>query len=599
MLSCSAIAKEDVPRPASFNILWLAGLILVPLGGCTFEEADNQSAATLSASAHEDSGGSQYSPVSRDKLLGVYPQSKPLVLKKTGANAFAAFRDGSRIVCANHADVEIWDVTNGEKTLSLQHPEVVIAVALAPDQKLLLTATTGRTSPVRLWNLHTGRQLRAYASPFNDHPTRLDTESSNTGDGAATNASAQWYFPREGSRPQSGLGFTAVAFAPGGRKFATGCEDGTILLWDINGASSIARMSGYVGHVLSIAFSPDGTRMLTSSQGDVVQLWDIGTESQVQEYAESQAPENEKNQPNWVKGHRLPLAFSADGEEFAFYSPRAAAIRICSSRTGDELRRLPEDSRTASGALAVSFDGCLAFLPGGGRLLSNTGWVLKTWDTAAGKVTHRHACKSGVNWGSAYPPVEYVRYLPDVGAAMAVEVENDDNTQLDDWTLVSIVPLADFWNTSGPLRSEECGFAAVYPDEPERITRTVTRASARRPEIQYSCFKDRAYFSVSTVIHSETFPRSERRQNLDEARDRMTHDGVRYTLTEEKDVTVSNEAARECWLEHAEHGDRIRCLLCFREAREYRVMVLAKGAAFPDMAAEAFLRSFELLDLRE
>lgn len=65
-----------------------------------------------------------------------------------------------------------------------------------------------------------------------------------------------------------------MQFAPGGRRLAVECWDGTIALWDLDAAKPVKRAAlAAFEHPVSVRFSPDG-RHLAVSHWDV-QIWDI------------------------------------------------------------------------------------------------------------------------------------------------------------------------------------------------------------------------------------------------------------------------------------------------------------------------------------
>jgi hypothetical protein len=148
---------------------------------------------------------------------------------------------------------------------------------------------------------------------------------------------------------------------------------------------------------------------------------------------------------------RIPFAFSPDGRRFAFFRKmrrpgepgHTFVIHLCDANSGDELRELRETGLKHGHEYARSRDGCVAFLPGE-RILTNAGAVLEVWDVKRGQITHRYTCKSGGNPYYAHPQVEYVRYLPRIAAVMVVEVENDEGTLHDDWSVISLVSLSQF-----------------------------------------------------------------------------------------------------------------------------------------------------------
>lgn len=393
------------------------------------------------AVGHDDPRDAAVGSPEMHRLKGVYPHQPPVILHTT-AHAFSAFADGSRVVCANYEFAELWDLTTGEKVLSLPHPDIVLGCAISPDEKSLLTITAGRASPVRLWSLVSGEIVREYPSPFEDNCSASETESRELSGWNLWDNPRTWRFPQRGFLPKTGFGCTAVAFSPNGRTLVIGSEDGIVTLRSIETGEETARLSTGLGRVYSLVYSPDETRLLVAASllfaasQCVIQLWDIPGGVLVAQFREVPGD-------GWPQDFRTPLAFEPDGKRFAFYCPKSQAIRICEAQTGTELQRLPENSRD-NGLLVTSHSGCLAFLPDDAGFLSNTSYVLKVWDLGMRSVSRRHLVKSAVFPLSSRAPVEFVRFLPRIDSVMAVEVQNVSDTGHEDWTIISIVPLSAF-----------------------------------------------------------------------------------------------------------------------------------------------------------
>ncbi len=68
--------------------------------------------------------------------------------------------------------------------------------------------------------------------------------------------------------------FTATAFIPGGRLFATGHKAGNLNLWDMSTRERVTTLAGHQQQVSSIAASPDGTLLATGPVKDgPIKLW--------------------------------------------------------------------------------------------------------------------------------------------------------------------------------------------------------------------------------------------------------------------------------------------------------------------------------------
>lgn len=134
----------------------------------------------------------------------------------------------------------------------------------------------------------------------------------------------------------------AVAFSPDGKTLASGSNDRTVKLWDIDSSELRGTLVGHTDGVYSVAFSPDGRSLASGSNDTTVNLWDV----QTQELRRT------------LVGHTgavYSVSFSEDGKEL-FSGSNDKTVRVWDPYSG-ELKRTLRSLDDSVDAVATSPDG--------------------------------------------------------------------------------------------------------------------------------------------------------------------------------------------------------------------------------------------------
>jgi WD40 repeat protein/beta-lactamase regulating signal transducer with metallopeptidase domain len=275
-------------------------------------------------------------------------------------------------------------------TTRLRHSTYLLNVTFSPDGRTL--ATVGNSdSEVRLWDVKTGRLIRAFRAPVGDPPTvaafspngaRLAVACFRGGVQLWDVASGLevWETPERHDRAW----IVALAFAPDGHSFVTSSQqrDGAIRLWDADNRGRQRLLVHFEDGNLAprlLAFSPDAKLLAYNERRDIhIYNLERGVES-----------------GKFVKAHGeiLSLTFGPDGK--TLFSGGNSLYR----RVPGKPNHVESDPRVrmwdiASGKLIREFaeagpdtDACAAVLSRDGRTLaSRQSNSIKLWDVSSGKV---------------------------------------------------------------------------------------------------------------------------------------------------------------------------------------------------------------------
>ena len=205
----------------------------------------------------------------------------------------------------------------------------------------------------------------------------------------------------------------SVAYSPDGQTVASGSNDKTIKLWNVNTGNLLQTFEGHSKWVNSVAYSPDGQTLASGSNDnsvgevlasgsfdDTIKLWNVKTGKLLQTL------EGNSHSVNSV-------AYSPDGQTLASggsisyqelirlkYSPDLASgsydqsIKLWDVKTGKLLQTLKDDSGSVKS---------VAYSPDGQTLASGSS-TIKLWDVKTGKLLQTLEGHSSSVKSVAYSP---------------------------------------------------------------------------------------------------------------------------------------------------------------------------------------------------
>jgi hypothetical protein len=189
-------------------------------------------------------------------------------------------RDGKTVISSTEGidrTIRVWQADSGKELLQIPVEKGASRLALAPDGKTLYSSSWG--SPVRVWDLSTGIELRQFGAPGN-HFTRLALSADGRRVAYSVGPTVFVWDTATGKElcqfPGHKGHFAHLAFSPDGRTLATaGDEENRVRFWEIASARLRLECEGHGGSIKGMAFSPDGLLFATGSSDTTALVWDF------------------------------------------------------------------------------------------------------------------------------------------------------------------------------------------------------------------------------------------------------------------------------------------------------------------------------------
>jgi WD40 repeat protein len=290
-----------------------------------------------------------------------------------------SFSPDNKVLAAACADksVQVWNVVYtpgqpvpaefGKPLQPFHHDGPATGVVFASDNRTLYSS--GSSPSVRVWRLTTDGPTQSFA-----HPNLVD----------------------------------AVAFNPAGTQLATGCHNGSVLIWDLAKKQQLRAINAHPvkppsqdpNPVYCVAWSADGKQIISGSRDHSLKLWDAATGNLIREFKAYQ----EKPLALPLLGASMVGFQASPFGQGPFHAPAA----LFPGRVR-EFERGHRDSVF-----------CVAFSPDGRTLVSGSSdHTIKVWNLADGSILRElanpHVKPSAGDAGpEAHPGWVYgLRYTPD------------------------------------------------------------------------------------------------------------------------------------------------------------------------------------------
>lgn len=156
------------------------------------------------------------------------------------------FSPNGKAVASSGFGIKLLNVDTGRDLVRFPDiSETVASIAFSPDGLTLVSGTV-EDGEIQLWDTVTGQEKRA----FRGHAVQYEGQE----------------YKRE---------VWCVAFSPDGKTVASGSDDETIKLWNVETGDEISALKGHDYYLFDVAFSPDGALLASSSADRTVKLWDV------------------------------------------------------------------------------------------------------------------------------------------------------------------------------------------------------------------------------------------------------------------------------------------------------------------------------------
>jgi len=182
--------------------------------------------------------------------------------------------DGSRIATASYGGLHVWAVAEGARSRNFPWKGSLISLAWSPGDKVIACGT--QECGVRFWRLSSGGASEMKGYPQKPRSLAWDSRGRWLATAGAPIVLIWDFSGRgpEGTRPIQLAGHeelvSALAFAPGTSRIASGARDGSLLLWAPDRSRKLVARTRFAGEVTGMAWDQRGRRLYVAAADGIV-----------------------------------------------------------------------------------------------------------------------------------------------------------------------------------------------------------------------------------------------------------------------------------------------------------------------------------------
>ncbi len=279
--------------------------------------------------------------------------------------AISSFDGQTLISSSGDKTIKVWNLLTGKLLRTLDDSsEQVLAVAISPGDRTLVSGSYNTSQALNIWDFSTGVRRPLAEDSQQVWSVAISPDGQNLASSNGDGSIDVWSMGERKLRYHL-LGHLdtvwSVAISPDSKMLASASSDKTINLWDLRTRELLHTFTGHSDRVRSVAFSPNGQILASSSWDKSINLWNVRTKALLRSLSGH-------------SGYVNSVAISPDGQILASGSDDRT-IKLWNLPTGQLLHTLKQHSGNVN-SVSFSRDGKMLISSSGDKTVKV--WRLKS-----------------------------------------------------------------------------------------------------------------------------------------------------------------------------------------------------------------------------